>query len=210
VASALVTGRTSATWRYPKITWSFGADFTKRIAVLCFSARLNDPKKRNKSPRPTRCRARWLCAAPAWPKIGRHPRGRRIASRRKSGSRCAPSVPAIRPRVRRSTIVATPDPLNEILRYAVGDRSSGIGSEQSKLSPRIGLGHPPCALSNPLRLSISFVGDTRCLGERLSGGGGLGRRRRGVCFGWREESRAGARADRHEHHPLLIAGAADN
>ena len=36
-----------------------------------------------------------------------------------------------------------------------------MGSEQSRLSPRIGLGHPPCALSNPLRLSISFVGDTR-------------------------------------------------
>jgi hypothetical protein len=51
--------------------------------------------------------------------------------------------------------------LNAIWRYVVGDRSSGIGSEHSRLSSRIGLGHPPCALSNPLRLSISFVGDTR-------------------------------------------------
>ena len=47
-------------------------------------------------------------------------------------------------------------PNGEILEYVVGAPASGIGSEQSWPS-RIGLGHPPLAESNPLRLRMSFM-----------------------------------------------------
>jgi hypothetical protein len=62
--------------------------------------------------------------------------------------------------VRSSTIFAIGAPLNgEIFLYETGAPASGIGSEHS-WPFMIGLGHPPFAESNPLRLRMSFIGVT--------------------------------------------------